>query len=121
HQPDHVRFPPPFCIVPVASLRTVACVRAGGVGYSAGDSHDTRCGAMPEFTQKNRRFRVTTAMGADALLLTAFRGTETVSRLFRFELDLVAPADSPAEFQTVLGQPALVELDPPEGADRHFH
>jgi type VI secretion system secreted protein VgrG len=76
---------------------------------------------MPDYTQANRRIRVTTALGPDALLLTGFRGTEGLSRLFQFELDLVAPVDTPADFAKILGQPAVIEIDLPNGQPRFFH
>ena len=76
---------------------------------------------MPDHTQAARRFRVTTALGPDAVLLTAFQGTEALSQLFRFDLSLVAPVAAPADFAKVLGQPACIELDLPNGEVRHFH
>lgn len=76
---------------------------------------------MADFEQANRRFRVTTALGADAVLLTGFRGTEGLSQLFRFDLDLIAPVDTPADFAKVLGKPAVIELDLPNGRVRHVH
>ena len=44
---------------------------------------------MP-LSQKNRLLQVTTPLGEDALVITGFRGTETISRLFSFELNLIA-------------------------------
>src|SRR5262245_61522705 len=76
---------------------------------------------MPTYVQASRPLRVTTALGADALLLTGFRGREALSQLFEFELDLMAERDKPADFSKVLGQPALVELELPGKKKRHFH
>ena len=45
---------------------------------------------MARYLQENRRFRVTTPLGAEELLLTGFRGQEEISRLFRFELTLLS-------------------------------
>lgn len=42
------------------------------------------------FTQENRRLRVETGLGEDELLLRQFHGTEGISRLFQFELDLLS-------------------------------
>jgi type VI secretion system secreted protein VgrG len=72
-------------------------------------------------TQANRPLKVTTALGPDAVLLTGLRGTESISRLYEFELDLMSPRDKPADFSKVLGQPALVELELPGKKKRHFH
>lgn len=45
---------------------------------------------MARYLQENRRFRVTTPLGAEELLLTGFRGQEEISRLFRFELTMLS-------------------------------
>ena len=76
---------------------------------------------MSDFTQSNSPIRVTTAAGPDALLLLGMRGTETISELFSFELDVIAPLDAPVVFSDILGGPALVALDLPAGGTRHFH
>ena len=44
--------------------------------------------------QENRVLGVDTPLGDDVLLLTAFHGTENISRLFRYELDLISDDDS---------------------------
>ena len=76
---------------------------------------------MPDFTQSQSPIRVTTPLGPDALLLLGLRGTETISELFSFELDVIAPLEAPVDFSKILGGPALVELDLPSGGTRHFH
>ncbi|HJZ59465.1 MAG TPA: type VI secretion system tip protein TssI/VgrG [Gemmataceae bacterium] len=77
---------------------------------------------MPDtYTQTERPIRVTTALGPDKLLLTGFAGTEGLSQLYRFTLDLKAPAGEQVDFAKVLGKPAAIELDLPEGETRHFH
>src|SRR5262245_28321354 len=76
---------------------------------------------MPTYTQAGRPLRVSTALGADAVLLTGLRGREALSQLYEFELDLMAERDRPADFAKVLGQPALVELDLPGKKKRFFH
>ena len=70
-------------------------------------------------TQANRPLRVTTPLGADALLLTCMSGTESLSQLFRFQLNLLGPADKPADFSKILGQPIHVELET-FGKKRYF-
>ena len=42
---------------------------------------------MP-YTQENRLIAIDTPLGKDVLLLAGFNGTEGLSRLFSFELDL---------------------------------
>jgi type VI secretion system secreted protein VgrG len=44
---------------------------------------------MP-YTQTNRRIAISTPLGADTLLLRAFSGSESISQLFHFNLDLLA-------------------------------
>ena len=76
---------------------------------------------MSAFSQSNSPIRITTPLGADAVLLLGLRGTETISELFSFELDLIAPEDAPVDFSAILGQPALAEIDMANGFVRHIH
>src|SRR5262245_23743415 len=78
---------------------------------------------MPDtYTQTGRPLRATTALGPDKLLITRFSGTEGLSQLYRFTLDLRAPVTEPVEFAAVLGKPAVVEFDLLEGdTTRYFH
>jgi type VI secretion system secreted protein VgrG len=69
---------------------------------------------MPDNTQKNRHLRITTTLGDDAVLITGLSGSEGISQLFHFALDLVAPIDKPVAFDDVLSGPAVVELDLPK-------
>ncbi len=45
---------------------------------------------MATFTQTNRLIAVTTALGKDVLLLTAFSGREELSRCFRYDLEMLS-------------------------------
>ena len=45
---------------------------------------------MAELTQKNRALKIDTPLGEDKLLLQSFTGGEEISRLFRFQLDLIS-------------------------------
>ena len=76
---------------------------------------------MSAFTQSNSPIRLSTALGPDALLLLGVRGTESISELFSFQLDAIAPEDAPADFSGILGQAALVEIDYGAGGTRFFH
>ncbi|HKB04346.1 MAG TPA: type VI secretion system tip protein TssI/VgrG [Gemmataceae bacterium] len=77
---------------------------------------------MPDYLQADRPIRVTTPLGPDGLLLVGFTGTEAISELFRFQLDLLRPqAKGTVAFDKVLGQPMTIELDLPAGNKRHFH
>ena len=65
---------------------------------------------MPEYTQANRALRITTPLGADALLIAGLEGRETLSQLFHFELDLLAKNGQDIAFDKVVGQKAVVSL-----------
>jgi uncharacterized protein involved in type VI secretion and phage assembly len=45
---------------------------------------------MGSYTQEGRLFRVDTPLGPDVLLFAGLSGEEGISRLFRFELELLA-------------------------------
>jgi type VI secretion system secreted protein VgrG len=66
------------------------------------------------------RLSVSTPLGTDALLLEAFRGRESISSLFSFQLDLVASTEQEVRFEALLGKDILVTLALPGGATRHF-
>jgi len=76
---------------------------------------------MAEFTQSNSLLRISTPLGTDAILLIGVRGTETISELFIFQLELISPLDAPVDFSNILGQPALIEFDFAPGDTRFFH
>ena len=77
---------------------------------------------MPDYSQKNRPIRITTPLGTDAVLLTGLTGTEGLSQLFEFQLELLRPhAKGAIPFDQLLGQGVTVEYDLPGGAKRHFH
>lgn len=75
---------------------------------------------MPAYKQENRPLRIETVLGPDAVLLTSLSGSEAISELFSYSLELLAPEDKPADFSKLLGQPAVVELDAIDGT-RYFH
>lgn len=75
---------------------------------------------MP-FTQANRALRVTTPLGPDKLLISQFTGTERISELFKFDLGLLAENATKVEFDKLMGQKVLVELDMPGKKKRFFH
>src|SRR5262245_41023776 len=78
---------------------------------------------MPTFTQAGRPLKLTTPLGADALLLLGLQGSEALSELFHFELETLAPRQQPLDFNRLLGQAVWVEHRPGgEGsAARYFH
>ena len=76
---------------------------------------------MPTYTQANRPLAITTPLGKDALLLTGFRGSEAISELFHFQLDLLADVQTDIRFDRLLGQSVTVELTLLNGEKRYFN
>jgi type VI secretion system secreted protein VgrG len=58
---------------------------------------------MSNYKQTNRPLAITTPLGKDVLLLTGFKGHETISRLFNFQLDLLAERGKEIRFDQILG------------------
>ncbi len=76
---------------------------------------------MPSsYTQTNRRIAITTPLGDDALLLRGFSGSESISQLFHFNLDLLSQNDS-LSFQDIVGKPVGITVQDADGEDRHWH
>jgi len=76
---------------------------------------------MPIYRQTNRALRVKTALPEDALLLVGLRGSEGISELFEFHLELLAPAFLPIDFEKVLGKPVSVTIDQEIVEQRFLH
>ncbi|MDP1861337.1 MAG: type VI secretion system tip protein TssI/VgrG [Gemmatimonadaceae bacterium] len=75
---------------------------------------------MGTYTQANRPFRITSALGEDVLLLAGFSGTEGVSKPFAFSIDLLSE-DSRIDCDGLLGKPLAIEMDLPNGEVRYIH
>src|SRR4051812_6141971 len=75
---------------------------------------------MPSYSQANRPLKVTTPLGADALLLAGFAGTEGVSSTFALSLDLLSEDDS-VSGGDLLRQPVSVALKLASGGERIMH
>src|SRR5262245_27283722 len=74
---------------------------------------------MANFTQQQRPLAVQTPLGADALLLEKFTGTEAVSEPFQFDVDMFAP--EPVTFSKLVGQPMTLRIDLPGGSKRYIN
>ena len=72
------------------------------------------------YTQENRLMAIGTPLGEDAVLLSAFSGDEGISRLFRFDLELLSVSDS-IDFNAIVGQNVTVRLTLASGNDRYFN
>src|SRR4051812_33733258 len=71
-------------------------------------------------TQANRPLTVTTPLGKDVLLLTAFEGQEAISEQFNFQLDCIAENKTDVAFDKLLGQKVLITLALLNNKKRHF-
>jgi type VI secretion system secreted protein VgrG len=76
---------------------------------------------MPKYSQAGRLLTVSTPLGTDALLLARFVGTDALSELFVFQLDLLAERDTEVAFDQLLGQPATAAVRTADGSYRHFN
>src|SRR5436190_5607066 len=72
------------------------------------------------YTQTNRRIAISTPLGKDTLLLRGFAGTEAISQLFHFDLDLLSENDS-IKFQDLVGKNVTLRIFDAEGAERHWN
>ena len=70
--------------------------------------------------QTHRALEITTPLGEDVLLFHRMTATEELSRLFRFELDLLSENHS-ISFEDLLGQKVTVRLELPHDKNRYFN
>ncbi len=68
--------------------------------------------------QVSRSLQIKTPLGENQLLLTSFRGDETISRLFHFELDLIADNNAIRANQ-IVGKNVTISIQP-VGSERRF-
>jgi type VI secretion system secreted protein VgrG len=76
---------------------------------------------VPAYSQSDRPLKITTPLGPDILLLTAVRGHEEISRLFDFEVDLLADLKSDVRFDKIIGQSVTVQMRLLDGSLRYFN
>ena len=70
--------------------------------------------------QQHRRIAISTPLGKDVLLLRGFTGSEAISQLFHFDLDLLSENDS-IKFQDVVGKNVTLRIYDADGAERHWN
>jgi type VI secretion system secreted protein VgrG len=75
---------------------------------------------MGAYTQEGGLFKIDTPLGKDVLLLRGFRGSEGISRLFRFELDLLSENHS-ISFPDIVGKNVTLSLKQPDGSYRYLN
>ncbi len=77
---------------------------------------------MGEYLQQQRKLRVTTPLGEDELLLTAFSGSEGISTLFGYRLEMVAENKTKVAFDALLGQKVTIHMQlPDESSETHLN
>ena len=75
---------------------------------------------MPQgFEQANRLIAVDTPLGADRLSLRSFTGTEAISQLFRFNLEMTSD-DPEINFDQIVGQKVTVRVTLADGSSKRF-
>lgn len=77
---------------------------------------------MPDenYTQEHRLLALDTPLGKDALLLQGLSGYEAVSRLFAYELHLLAHDNDSISFADIVGQRVSIRIQLPGGAARYI-
>jgi type VI secretion system secreted protein VgrG len=74
-----------------------------------------------KYSQANRPLSVATPLGTDVLLLQGLSGEEVMSRLFRFELEMLAESSATIAFDAILGQSVTATLLMPDGTSRYIN
>jgi type VI secretion system secreted protein VgrG len=77
-------------------------------------------GELMAIAQAHRRIAISTPLGKDVLLLRGFSGSEAISQLFHFDLDLLSENDS-IKFQDVVGKNVTLRIYDATGAERHWN
>ena len=72
---------------------------------------------MPDesYTQDHRLLALDTPLGKDVLLLQELTGYEGISRLFSYELDLLAYDNDSITFEDIVGQKVSITVRLPDG------
>jgi type VI secretion system secreted protein VgrG len=74
---------------------------------------------MADFSQANRRLRITTPLGDDVLLLSSLTGVEGISTLFTFDAELIG-RDETVDFDAIVGQNVTISILR-KGGDRYVN
>ena len=77
---------------------------------------------MEKLKQSDRFARLTTPLGEDALVLTRFDGSESISDNFEWSVHaLLNFGESPVDASAIIGKPCHVAMDGTVGDERFFH
>ncbi len=72
------------------------------------------------YTQDERFIGIETPLGKDVLLLSSFSGQEGISRMFKFELELLSETES-ISFKDVVGKSVTLRVNLADGSPRYFN
>jgi type VI secretion system secreted protein VgrG len=72
------------------------------------------------YTQTSRHIAISTPLGKDVLLLRGFTGSEGISQLFHFDLDLLSESDS-IKFQDIVGKNVTLRIFDAKGDERYWN
>ncbi len=75
---------------------------------------------MPEFSQEGRLIAIDTPLGPDVLLLRSFTGTEGMSQIFRFRLDMLS-TDFNINFDDIVGKRVTIRILLEDGSYRYLN
>ncbi len=76
---------------------------------------------MGEYKHQDRKLRVNTPLGPDELILTGFWGTEAISTLFGYRLEMLAENKTKVAFDAILGQKVTVHLALADGSETYLN
>jgi type VI secretion system secreted protein VgrG len=77
--------------------------------------------ADDSYSQDNRLLILETPLGKDVLLLQELTGEEGISRLFTYELNLLAHENDSVVFSDIVGQKVTITLSRPDGTTRYIN
>ncbi len=75
---------------------------------------------MSTYTQEHRTIQVDTPLGKDKVLLRSFSGSEEISRLFNYDLDLLSE-DGAIEAAEIVGKNVTFWVNNADGSPRYFN
>jgi type VI secretion system secreted protein VgrG len=75
---------------------------------------------MKMYTQDDQPIQILTPLGKDELLLRSFSGTEAISRLFHFELEMYSENHAIA-FDSLVGKQATIKIVLSDGSERYIN
>ena len=78
-------------------------------------------GDSESYTQANRLLSIDTPLGTDVLLLQGLTGHEGISRLFSFELELLAYNNDTIQFNSIVGQNVTITIQLADGTPRYIN